>query len=128
MDEALPSPGRVVGAALMAALAAPAALALFLIALAPSETGVAVIALVFGFPVALVHALVIGAPAYILLREKWALTWIRSAVGGFAVAALPWGLFLLSMSPDRWNVALAAGMIGALGMVGGLAFAATLKF
>lgn len=129
MAEDAPSQGRVIGAALVAAVAAASTLGVFFVAMAPAAPAPAGLAtaLVFGTPIAFLHALFMGIPIYILLRRRWALTWLRSAIGGFAVGALPWGLFSFSISIDAWDVIAAIGLMGGAGTIGGLAFAATLR-
>ncbi|HEX8225260.1 MAG TPA: hypothetical protein VF605_15710 [Allosphingosinicella sp.] len=127
MVESIPARGRVIGAALMAALASAVSLSALFVALAPSQFAAAGFAFFVGLPIALLHSLVIGVPAYLVMRQLGALTWRRSAIGGFAVGALPWGLFAFFVSVDGWSVLMTVGMMGGSGMIGGLAFAAVLR-
>lgn len=127
-DETPAPPGQVLSAGFMASVASAAAFAAFVFAQDLSAPSSLAIGLFLGsLFVGLLHALVIGIPAYLLLREKWPLTWGRSLVGGFAVGGLPWGLFALSLGSPWAEVAFTVGLVGTAGAIGGLAFAAMLK-
>jgi hypothetical protein len=70
----------------------------------------------FCFIGALAHAVVLGLPFYLWLKRSDQVNWRTSIMGGFAIGALPIGIFLLPV----WENALGEITIfGALGMVGG---------
>jgi hypothetical protein len=123
MDEQAPTGGRVAAAALAATLASVTAAAVAM--LGPkllTNPGLAVIAFLLGAPVALLHLLILGLPLYHLLRRRWALTWWRAALAGFAVGSLPLALLMLASEsePPEW---IGAALLGSVpGLVAGLAF------
>jgi hypothetical protein len=87
-----------------------------------------------GFVAALVHAVVLGLPAYLLARRLGWTRWWASLIGGFAVGSLPYAVLALPwgappppdlveahvIAPFSWvrygGVALG---LGVLGMAGG---------
>jgi hypothetical protein len=88
------------------------------------------------FTVAFAHALVLGLPAYLLLRWRRLTAWWTSLIGGFVVGSLPYAVFALPWGapPEPSLVAAhiiprftwlhyagAVGGLGALGMAGGIA-------
>jgi len=79
-----------------------------------------------GVPVALVPAWVLGLPAYYLLRERWALTWTRAALGGFLVGGVPASLFALTFAQGPLPSVEGFLWFGLFGAFGGLGFRAFL--
>lgn len=87
------------------------------------------------FIVALVHAVVLGLPAYFVLNRRGLTQWWISLIGGFAVGALPYAVLALPWQappPDLveahiirgftlLHYAAMAGGLGLLGMAGGFA-------
>ena len=111
---------RLVAALLAAAATAPMPLAIVLGASAP-EMGVMLLLAItlFGFPVALLHVLLLALPVYLLFRRWWHIDWWNSALAGFVIGGLPAGL---ASSP--WQTLAAAS---ACGVAGGLMFWFVLK-
>jgi hypothetical protein len=123
MAELQPPLGQVLGAGFTAAFAAVTPFALFV---ASGDQAIALLAAayLFGLPVALLHAFLLGLPAYHLLRRRWALTWTRSALGGLIVGGLPTALVAMLVSGFHQDALWVAGIPAALGGLGGLAFRA----
>jgi len=125
MDEAHPPLGQVLAAGFVAAFAAVTPFAAFVAWAAPNQAiGLLAGAYLFGMPLALLHAFLLGLPAYHLLRSKWALTWGRSALGGLIVGAIPTTLLSGLVTDFQPDVLWTAIFPGALGALGGLAFRA----
>lgn len=87
--------------------------------------------LLFTFVVALFHALAFGFPLYAALSKHWRLNLWRALAGGFFVGCLPYtayGVPTLLEDASAWSSILpwSAGL-GAVGMVGGAAFWASVK-
>lgn len=101
------------------------------------------------FFVALAHAVLLGVPAYLLLRPRLRVGFIACCIGGFAVGAVPLGilgLFTMTMltsastggTPTVVNhvptlagwieYAEGVGWAGLLGLIGGVAFWIGLRF
>jgi hypothetical protein len=76
--------------------------------------------LALALPIAAAHALVLGLPLYLALRERWPLRWWNAALGGFAVAVAPAGLIVLPGS-DFGPLRSLSGL-GLFGAAGGVAF------
>ena len=110
-----PSAGRLAIALLAAAVAAPAPLALMLTFSAPEAVLPALLVVVlFGFPIALAHAALLGLPAYFLMRRRWRLRWWLAVPAGGVIGALP--SFVL------WRDGVTSLMLFACGALGGLVF------
>jgi hypothetical protein len=125
---------RVANAALVAAFAAIGSLTaagLVLLAASPRSVGgigeILVFAFFLGVPLAALHALGLGLPLYLLLRRRWALTPARAALGGFAVATVPWLLLALGSGAPALEAAGALGFAGLPGAIGGLVFWSLLR-
>jgi uncharacterized membrane protein YvlD (DUF360 family) len=136
-----PSGARVSAAFLAGAVASVAALCLHMLWQSPVEAAfsLVVLTLLFGLPIALLHAFVLGLPAYLVLRRFRALGWWSAALGGFVVGAAPIALLTLRPIYDfeygadvlvihghytaaGWrSYAVAAATGGVYGAVGGLA-------
>lgn len=120
--------GRTLMAAFAASAAAPAAL--ILIGSIPSGfENPAAFFLVLGFGMlwggglALLHALLLGVPAYLLLSRLVTPRWWMCGLGGAMIGGVPILIYWLLTSPDTINEAFPmATMFGAAGMVGGLIF------
>jgi len=138
-----PSSSRLGAALIVASLASVAAAWLGIATEAPWETAFGLLFLVFlfGTPIALLHALLFGLPAYLALRGRWPLRRWIAALAGFVIGALPTAL--LSLDPGYefyrqgqqvlvyngyyttagWLSVLSGAVISGLyGVVGGLAF------
>lgn len=110
-----PSAGRVAAALLAASAAAPFTFGLMLVAQAPQEgVWLLLVAILFGFPVALLHALLLALPAYAIARRRWRLSWWNAAAAGFVIGVLPASLLVTR--------SFGTLMAGVGGLVGGLAF------
>jgi len=85
------------------------------------------IAFPIGFVIALVHAVVLGLPAYFLLRPLWRAGWAVAAIAGFVIGALPTALFILPSvgltNGGLWTPLLA----GLCGFLGGSTFYAVIR-
>lgn len=116
MNENLPSTARLMGAIAAAAAAAAAPTILL---------GVLVlIAFPIGFVVALAHVLLLGLPAYLLLRRRSAFGWGIAALVGFVIGAVPTGLVVLPTTSFANGAAWTPALAGLCGMLGALAFRA----
>ena len=115
MIDERPSGARLAAALLAAAVAAPAPLALILTFSEPAAIlGALLMVTLFGFPIALVHAALLGLPAYLWMRRRWRLGWWHAVPAGGVIGALP--SFLL------WGDARTALLLFACGALGGLIF------
>lgn len=125
--------GKVMGALLVAAIAAPLAGGLifsFLLGRTIFDgfgaiPFVLVYALVLGFPIALILALGLGLPAFLWLERRYRIRWWSAAIAGAVVGALPMALWNLRALTDEGVGILL--FIGASGAVGGLVFWAALR-
>ena len=143
MIGAHPSGSRLGAALVVASLASVAAAWLGILTEAPWETAFGLLFLVFlfGTPIALLHALLFGLPAYLALRERWPLRRGIAALAGLVIGALPTALLSLDpgyefyqqgqqvlvldgyYTPAGWlSLLYGAAMSGLYGVVGGLAF------
>jgi hypothetical protein len=100
----------------------PAALMFGLISM---NGGLLLFAYVVGVPIAIVHSWLLGIPAYLFLRERWALSWEAAALGGFVVGLLP--ATVLSLVLDVGGIDFSVVIAGMLGACGGLGFKAFLR-
>jgi hypothetical protein len=124
MSEEKPSLGTVLCAGTAAAFAAVTPMAL--LGLPGMNFPILLGAYLVGVPIALVFSWVLGLPAYFVLRERWALTWGRAALGGFVVGGVPAGLLSLPFAdPPQASLGVFAS-VGFLGACGGLGFRAFL--
>jgi hypothetical protein len=115
MIEERPSGALLWGALLTAAAVAPLPFALMQTFSDPeSILGALFLAVLFGFPIALVHAGLLGVPAYLLMRRRWPLKWWNAVPAGAMIGGLP--AYLL------WQDGKAALLFAACGAVGGLTF------
>lgn len=115
MNDETPSIGRLAGALLLASAAAASPTIL----LGP----LVVIAFPIGFVIALIHAVVLGAPAYLLLRRYRLLGWGPVVLAGFAIGAAPIGLLSVGETPAPSGEGLwIVGLFGLFGLLGALAF------
>jgi hypothetical protein len=112
MYDETPSIGKLAGALLLASAAAASPTIL----LGP----LVVIAFPIGFVIAMLHALVLGFPAYLLLRRHRLLGAIPVALAGFGIGAVPVGLLSLDGAPIVSGEGL--WIIGLFGMLGALVF------
>lgn len=133
------APGRLrIVAGLLSAAVAPTVL------VAVPAWSLALTAAVFA--VALAHAILLGLPAYLMLRRRWRLSLVSALFGGFAVALPVVLLAPLAGEPDfasaggidtvvdgtrttyGWlRLIFAATIAGVLGAAGGLAFWAVVR-
>ena len=126
MDDA-PSPlGRLLGAGFVAAFAAVVPLAAVVAVADPKQPALVGAVFLAGVPYALLHVLLVGLPFYVLLRERWALTWPRALVGGFLVGSVPTGLLSVLLFGADPEVLWMAATPGGFGVVGAAAFRAVL--
>ena len=125
MNDPHPPLGQVLGAGFVAAFAAVTPFAGFVASGATDQPiPLVAAAYLFGLPLALLHVYLLGLPAYHLLRARWALTWGRSAFGGFVVGGVPTALLSGLVTDFHSDALWAACFPGALGALGGLAFRA----
>lgn len=135
-------PRLMVACAAAALVAVAAAFAFLLLSFTLNEASqIALIFLILGFPIALLHVLLLGLPAYAILRERWPLRWWNAAIAGFAIGVLPFGIFTFDPSAEflqagqivfveggqytqaGWlNYLQGLAVAGAFGIAGGLAF------
>ncbi|MDQ0251817.1 hypothetical protein J2W22_003905 [Sphingomonas kyeonggiensis] len=125
--------GKVMGALLVAAIAASilggtilgllfAREAVAALAAAPV---VLLYALVFGFPLAFGHALLLGLPAYLWLERRYQLHWWNAMGAGAVIGALP-ALFWIGPA-SAWDAMIPLLILGASGAGGGLVFRLALR-
>jgi hypothetical protein len=95
----------IIGAAFSAAFLAAAAATLFQMSIVIAP---------FAFAVALGYAVVIGAPAYLLLRQVATVRWWHAVVFGFACGALT----IIGMEGGSRPLVLVFGTIGAISSMG----------
>lgn len=87
------------------------------------------------FKVALFHAFVLGLPAFLVLRSKRPVTWFVCVVAGFAIGAVPTGLWTVlaslgqayAPSGDALGGLRFTSTLGAYGAVAGLVFWLSLR-
>ena len=94
-----------------------------------SATVLGVQVLPFAFVVALLHAIILGLPIYLVRRVNGRPRWRTALKGGFAAGAIPIGFFGLALVfqeglPGYLSV---VAMAGGLGAAGGLAFGLTVR-
>lgn len=124
MADSQPPLAQLLGAGFLAAVASVAPVAAFMAIADPRQPDLIAIAFLFGMPIALLHAYLIGLPFFVVLSEKWALTWPRALLGGFLVGAAPTAaVAMLTLGPHS-DMLWVAGTPGALGTVGAAAFRA----
>lgn len=125
MIRTYPPSGRVIAGFSLASAAAAAPTILL--------GSFAVIAFPIGFVLAAAHAFLLGGPIYLMLRRRYEVGFLNSAVLGFLIGALPFAFFTLAMEgprtagPQSWavfNALMPSPIFGALGAIGGLAFRA----
>lgn len=83
-----------------------------------------VYALIFGFPLAFGHALLLGLPAYLWFERRYALTWGRATGAGALVGILP--MLLWNAPAAAWGGFFVLLVPGVSGAAGGLVFRAAL--
>jgi hypothetical protein len=120
MADRPPSPFRLLSAFLMAAAAAPLPFALVM-GIGTPESGIAVplMVMLFGVPLALLHVLLLALPAHLLLRRRWPVTWVNSALLGLLIGAVPTAVLSGGLLPLATS--------GACGLAGGLVFRMVLR-
>jgi len=116
MNESLPSTVRVMGAIAAGAAAAAAPTILLGVFM--------LIAFPIGFVIALVHVLLLGLPAYLLLRRRSAFGWGVAMSAGFVIGAVPTGLIILPTTSFADGGAWTPALAGLCGVLGALAFRA----
>lgn len=125
--------GKVMGAFLVASIAASlmgGAIIWLLFAFEAEATPAAPLtilfyALVFGFPLAFGHALVLGLPSYLWLERRYPLRWWNAMVAGGVIGAVPMLLWIGPGSAGKGMIVLLT--VGASGAGGGLVFRAALR-
>jgi hypothetical protein len=127
MPEETPSLGTMLCAGTAAAFAAVTPLALF-VGLLTMNPLFLLSTYMFGVPLALVPSWTLGLPAYLVLRERWALTWGWAALGGFFVGGLPAALLSLPFAQQPGDPMEVFVWFGLFGAFGGLGFRAFLRF
>lgn len=147
MAELYPTRARLGAASVAAIVASVTAMWISLVAGdAASGLRLAVPTYAFGSMIAMMHLLFLALPAYLVLRELWPLSWSSAALGGFFVAAIPSGLFMLSLpfnfeslgdtiliedgrrTAAGWlHLFIGQAKFGLVGVAGGLAFWAVLR-
>lgn len=84
----------------------------------------AIFLILFGTPVAFLHAILLGLPAYLLTQKLNIAKWWAGLVGGFLIGAGPWtilawiGYGSLTMAYQHGDLKLSP-IIGVIGMVSG---------
>ena len=126
MDDAQPPLGQLLGAGFVASAASVAPVAAFVAVADIRQPDLIAGTFLFGMPIALLHAYLIGLPFYAVLSEKWMLTWPRALLGGFLVGAVPTGTVAMLLFGPHSDIFWIAGTPGALGTVGAAAFKAML--
>jgi hypothetical protein len=117
-----------VGFACATAVAAPAVL-VGMAGLASMVVGGGFLALVIGlygfifaFIVAAAHVLLLGLPAYLLLRRIAEPGWLLCGTCGLALGAAPYFLIDVAGGTDPGNALPVALFLGAMGLIAGLSF------
>ncbi|MDG2534274.1 hypothetical protein P6144_11485 [Sphingomonas sp. HITSZ_GF] len=111
------------GGAVASAIAISAVVALMLIWMPPLALALGVLAFIYAIPVTLIHALLAGLPAYLILSRVISLSRVGAAVAGFAIGLLPIGLGIYDAGPGLFPYMLVRFALGGTaGAVGGLAF------
>jgi hypothetical protein len=144
----LPPKRQVAKATLVAILAATISYILFNLDVVAAGPNILAIFLIFGVPLAALHALLLGWPLYLLLRGRWQLRWWHAALAGFLIGAVPLLLLNVASGPGvdfygtsdavliehgqytavGWaSMLMGAAVTGLAGLVGGLAFWAMLR-
>jgi ABC-type tungstate transport system substrate-binding protein len=72
--------------------------------------------LIVGVQIALLHAVLVGLPAYLLLSRRGRVRWWHAGLGGALIGGVPLGLFFISGGVES------ALVLGLAGLVGGLVF------
>lgn len=83
------------------------------------------VSLFLAFPVALLHAAVLGLPIYLLLSRKRKLTCVISTIAGFIIGSIPAAIWF---SPYENNDSVLVLYAGLFGILGGYTFWLTLHF
>ena len=115
MTDDRPPTGAVLAAFCYAAAAAPVPVGLWAAAVSPTGgLSLFIPIMMIGIVVALIHVIVLAAPAYLLVRLRWPVTWWNASIAGVLIGGMPAGLLLESLE---------AGLTtAAAGVAGGLAF------
>ncbi|RYY43805.1 MAG: hypothetical protein EOP59_07320 [Sphingomonadales bacterium] len=127
--------GKACFAASFASALVPTAIAIPSVVWNPSQPDpglyvlTALYSISIGIPLALLHALLLGLPAYLLLSRRWRFRWWHGLVGGALVAALPIGSMIVwselaahSNAADIAGIARVLLYLGLCGAVGGFVF------
>jgi hypothetical protein len=89
-----------------------------------------VIAFPIAFVVSIAHAVVIGLPAYLILRLWFRVNYGNAALAGFLIGCIPVGVYAgVSVALEKsgtWEPLIISPVFGVLGALGGLAFRAVL--
>jgi CDP-diglyceride synthetase len=121
MSEDDPS-GSPIAAAVLAAIAVPLIGVAMIFSWEMSAgqfPSVLAVVLLFGTPIAAAHVLALGLPAYLFIKARGPVEWWHAATVGMVCGGVP--AFLVSGAEPSVTVLFAAS-----GVVGGLAFWATL--
>jgi hypothetical protein len=86
--------------------------------------------LLFAFPVALLHLVALGIPAFLLGWKIRRINWQSVLIISFLIGAIPWSLLIglssSSASSNSWQAVKEAGIVGTamglLGVSGGMTF------
>jgi len=123
MQDNIVSSSRFVAACLAAAVTAPIPVAVaFQGGLDDPFPGMLMalpLVMLFGFPLALLHVLLLALPAYQVLRRWWRLRWWNSASAGLVIGTVP-----LALMSGAWE---GVAVTGICGIAGGLTFWAVLR-
>ena len=113
MTEDRPGSGRVVAAFLFAGGVAPLPFTVY-VALQSETLDLAtlVVVAVLGIPVALLHILLLALPAWLVVRRRWRVGWVNSALFGVVIGTVPGAL--LGSDLDALAGLAACGMFGGL--------------
>jgi len=119
---------RGVLAILAASFAAPLPIALLSTVMDRGTNPIFVLVMAFGVPIALFHVTVLGVPGFVLLAEHYRPNWLRVALAGFLIGALPWGSTDLFLNPYDWvSTAGTVVAMGVCGIAGALVFWAIVR-